>query len=307
MLQQASPIASTANARLMLVDDDPICLAILEQVVRTAGYDSISVASAREALEILRTDSDSVSALLLDRMMPDMDGLMMLREIKADPRLQPIPVIMQTAAADPGEVIEGLEAGAYYYVTKPYDSAMLVPVLRAAAGERQERRRLHAELGRMEKILAHLHRGIFFVRTLEEARTMAIAVAGAFPDSGRVVAGLTELLVNAVEHGNAGISYEDKTRLLAEGSWEAEVARRLAEPENAGKKVELVFQRLPGSVEVSIADDGQGFNWRSYLEFAPSRACDSHGRGIALARKLSFDYLEYRGCGNEVVVRTHLN
>ena len=58
----------------------------------------------------------------------------------------------------------------------------------------------------------------------------------ACPDPEAVIIGLTELLVNAVEHGNLGITYEDKTALNAAGTWDTEVRRRLALPENASNE-----------------------------------------------------------------------
>lgn len=307
MANSSGPTAAPANARLLLIDDDPISLAILEEAVRSGGYDAVCVESARAGLELLRADDNNFGALLLDRMMPEMDGLTLLRQIKADARLQDLPVILQTAAADPHEVIEGLEAGAYYYITKPYDTAMLLPVVRAAVNELVERKRLNEELGKISRVLQYMQCGSFRARTLDDARTLAIALAGAFPDSARVVTGLTEILVNAVEHGNAGISYEDKSRLLASGDWQAEVGRRLEAPDNAAKQVEVNLDRRPAALEVTIRDQGAGFDWRKYLQFSPERARDSHGRGIALSRMMSFDFMEYRGCGNEVCVRVNLH
>ena len=60
------------------------------------------------------------------------------------------------------------------------------------------------------------------------------------------------------------------------------------------------------SVELVIRDEGAGFDWKNYLTFSSERACDSHGRGIAMSRMLSFDHMEYRGCGNEVLVRVNV-
>ena len=72
-------------------------------------------------------------------------------------------------------------------------------------------------------------------RTLDSARDIATVLANAFPQPKRVVIGLTELLVNAVEHGNLGITYEEKSRLREAEKWESEVDARLADPANAGK------------------------------------------------------------------------
>lgn len=291
------------GSRLLLVDDDPINLAILEDAIQAGGYDTVSVDSAVEGLKKLQADPNAFSAVLLDRVMPVMDGIAMLRAIKSDSRLHKLPVILQTAASDPQEIIEGLEAGAYYYITKPYDTALLLPVVHAAVGELEERKRLTTELEKISHALKFLRRGEFEARTLDDARTLAIALAGAFPDSTRVVTGLTELLVNAVEHGNAGITYEDKSMLLSSGSWKVEVERRLALKHNAAKRVKVSMDTTGSGIEILIRDEGAGFDWKNYLNFSSERACDAHGRGIAMSRLISFDHMEYRGCGNEVLVR----
>ncbi len=142
----------------------------------------------------------------------------------------------------------------------------------------------------------------FAFQTLEAARDLAILLANACPDPQRVVVGLTELLLNAVEHGNLGITYREKGELCEEERWEQEVASRLAHPLNADKEVQVRFTRGPEEIRLVIRDQGDGFDWQAFLEMDPARANDSHGRGIAMARLLSFDSLEYRGCGNEVEV-----
>ena len=57
----------------------------------------------------------------------------------------------------------------------------------------------------------------------------------------------------------------------------------------------------------AIKDEGKGFAWQDYLEMDPNRAFDTHGRGIAMARMLSLDSVEYRGSGNEVVATIKLS
>ncbi|MCX8018369.1 MAG: ATP-binding protein, partial [Rhodocyclaceae bacterium] len=120
------------------------------------------------------------------------------------------------------------------------------------------------------------------------------------------VLGLSELMLNAIEHGNLGIGYAEKTRLIAEERLEAEIARRLALPEYGVRKGRLSIERLPDGYEFTIKDEGSGFDWRAYLELSPERAYHTHGRGIAMARSLSFDRLEYKGCGNTVVAHIHV-
>ncbi|QZA82045.1 ATP-binding protein [Deefgea piscis] len=125
----------------------------------------------------------------------------------------------------------------------------------------------------------------------------------ACPEPQRVAMGLSELLVNAIEHGNLGISYADKSRLLQAGRWQDEVESRLASPEYAQRKVAVKYSANEDEIQIYIMDEGQGFDWQPFLEFSPERAFDPHGRGISMARMMSFDSLEYQGKGNEVLVR----
>jgi hypothetical protein len=113
-------------------------------------------------------------------------------------------------------------------------------------------------------------------------------------------------MVNAVEHGNLGISYAEKSHLKRDDAWEAEIARRQALPEYRGKLARVSMQRTATEMVFSIRDEGAGFDWRRYLDFDPERAFDPNGRGIALARMMSFSRVEYGESGSEVVAAVKL-
>ncbi|BCA54752.1 hypothetical protein W02_18920 [Nitrospira sp. KM1] len=152
-----------------------------------------------------------------------------------------------------------------------------------------------------------LHGAHFKFRTLEEARGLASCVAGLFPEPQKYDIAICELLLNAVEHGNLGISFEEKSQLLASDGLDAEVARRLVMPPYAGRYATLQLERAPGIIQLTIRDEGEGFDWRPYLEFRPEGLHELHGRGIATARRLCFPELLYRGSGNEVTVTVVLS
>ncbi len=79
------------------------------------------------------------------------------------------------------------------------------------------------------------------------------------------------------------------------------IAKRLADPLYASRVVTAHFARHSDRLTLHIADQGNGFEWRKYLDFDPERAFDTHGRGIAMANKVSFDQIEYCGNGNRVL------
>jgi anti-sigma regulatory factor (Ser/Thr protein kinase) len=152
-----------------------------------------------------------------------------------------------------------------------------------------------------ERPLALLQNGIFRFRDLDEARMLANYLARACSQAENRVIGLQELLINAVEHGNLEISYKEKSALLLSNSWPQEVAQRLSLPKYSQRFVEVQFERQAQAIRFVIKDQGKGFNWQEYLDFSTERAFDLHGRGIALAKLMSFDQLQYQGNGNTVI------
>ena len=152
-----------------------------------------------------------------------------------------------------------------------------------------------------KQLFSLMRRGEFQLRTMDEARGLANMLASFYPDPARVLLGLSELLINAVEHGNLGISYREKSRLLQDAKWEEEIKHRLDLPESASKVVNVQLEHLPNEIRLTITDCGSGFDWKNYLEMSPERAFDPNGRGIAMSKMMSFDELEYMGKGNQVI------
>ena len=286
--------------KILAVDDEALNREILADYLSIAGFDVIEADDGDTALLMLASHPD-VDAIVLDRMMPRMDGIKVLGELKSDPRLRDIPVIVQTAAASTEQIVEGIRAGAYYYLTKPYEDIILLGIISAAIDGAAEKKDLRDEIGKNHRVQALLQQGRFRFRTLEEAKGLAVFIANCCPDPETVGPGLLELLVNAVEHGNLGIDYDQKAALIAENRWQSEIEHRLAAGENRNKFAELAYEYKGGAIQIRIKDTGKGFDWTDFLEISPQRVTHAHGRGIATAKALSFSSLDYVGCGNEVV------
>ena len=143
----------------------------------------------------------------------------------------------------------------------------------------------------------------FSFRGIDEASILAAFIAQACPQQEAAALTLSELLVNAVEHGNLGISYAEKSVLRREERWNEEVEARLMAPSNIAKRVRVDISRDREGLSIRIEDEGIGFDWERYLEFDPARAFDPNGRGIALARMSGAATVEYVGCGNTVLLR----
>lgn len=289
--------------RVLVVDDEPFNLEILSEHLQDAGYDVVLAEDGLEGWEILTSQQQGFDAILLDRMMPRMNGMELLARIKQRADLQHVPVIMQTAVGAAENVQEGLAAGAYYYLIKPFQREMLLAIVAAAVSFHHERQQLEKQIAEQVGAYRMLLRGEFSFRSLDEARQLTLLLSQTCPEPQRVAMGISELLVNAVEHGNLGIRYSDKTRLLQTGRWQEEVENRLRDPHYGQRQVRVQLETHADHVSIRIEDEGDGFDWQPYLEFSPDRAFDPHGRGISMAKLMSFDELEYQGRGNCVVAR----
>lgn len=285
---------------LLVVDDDRSLRFMLQTFLEEQGYKVSTAVNGRVALETMETVPD-IAVVLLDREMPEMNGLETVQVLKQHPRLKRLPVIMITGSDKPEQIREGLDAGVFYYLGKPINREVLLSVLSAAVRESQTYASLNTELRRHQKSFAAIDDMTLYVRTLDDVEDVCSFLAHCFPDADRVGPGLMELLINAVEHGNAGVTYKEKSRFMAEGTWREEVNNRLNLPENKKKKVTIVFKKDESGCVITITDEGNGFDWLSYLDVDPLRASDSHGRGIAQAKAYSFDSLSYNKKGNEVM------
>jgi len=121
-------MARIMGKRVLVVDDDRVIQQLLEVNLELEGYEVVGTASdGREALDkIAKLKPDLV---ILDIMMPKMDGMAVCRHLKADPETAKIPVILLSARAQDMDIRDGLDIGANAYLTKPFDPVELIDVV----------------------------------------------------------------------------------------------------------------------------------------------------------------------------------
>ncbi len=287
--------------KLLIVDDDEFFRTMTQELLEQFGYAVETAEDGMAAWEKMDRDPSRFDLMLLDKQMPRLDGIALLKRIKSDGRFKELPVVMLTGDTRQEDVREGLAEGAFYYLTKPSAENVLRLVIKNALDEFSIKRELRALVGRQANNLNLLHRAEFHYRTLPEARDMALLLADASVVPDRTINGYSELLINAVEHGNLGISYTEKSQLLREDRWQNEVEARLQHPQYSDRFVNVILDKTAAASIVTITDQGSGFNWQAYVEFSPERAFDLHGRGIAMSKAACFDKLEYVGNGSTVV------
>src|SRR5690349_2035841 len=117
------------TARILVVDDVSANVKLLEARLTAEYFDVVTAMSGPEALSLCR--SAQCDIVLLDVMMPEMDGFEVCRRLKADPATHHIPVVMVTALDQPADRVQGLEAGADDFLTKPVSEIALIARVRS--------------------------------------------------------------------------------------------------------------------------------------------------------------------------------
>ncbi|MCL2878633.1 MAG: response regulator transcription factor [Treponema sp.] len=129
--------------RILIIEDDPDIHEMLRHAFAREGWELIHAETGEEGLQALQ--SKGADCVILDIMLPGMDGLKTLRKIRKDAALQTLPVILCTARGEDADVITGLELGADDYVIKPYSPRVLAARIRA--GLRRNEHKASAEAG----------------------------------------------------------------------------------------------------------------------------------------------------------------
>ncbi|MFN2173455.1 MAG: PleD family two-component system response regulator, partial [Candidatus Promineifilaceae bacterium] len=122
---------------ILIVDDEPFNIDYLEQELEDLGYDTASAMNGVEALEQVATCEPDM--ILLDVMMPVMDGFEVLKRLKDENEWRDIPVVIISAMSDINSIARGIEAGAEDYLPKPFDPTLLEARLHAGLEKKRLR------------------------------------------------------------------------------------------------------------------------------------------------------------------------
>jgi len=114
--------------KVLIIDDDNRNIFALKAVLRSRGYDCQATTSAQDGIEQLKSEK-GIAVVLMDMMMPDMDGYEAIANIKSDKTIHQIPILAVTAQAMQGDREKCLAAGADAYISKPIDVDLLVRLL----------------------------------------------------------------------------------------------------------------------------------------------------------------------------------
>lgn len=223
---------------LLLVDDVPANLGVLLDVLHTAGYALRVAESGERALQQMRHMRPDL--VLLDVMMPGLDGFETCRRLKAEPAWRGIPVIFMTALTDVVDKVKGFEAGAVDYIAKPLHPQEVLARVRAHLDLRELQQSLEDEVARRTALEAQLQ------QSLDRAVIM-VAPDGSMPFCTRRAA---QMLARHCEMANDRLPMAFHAWLHRDGTAPLEIigpagrlrARRFAEPGGGGDLCLLVLE-----------------------------------------------------------------
>lgn len=109
--------------KILIADDEERIVLLVSDFLKNAGYDTVTAADGKKALEIFKNQGDGIALAIIDIMMPEIDGWALTREIR---KSSDLPIIMLSARAEEFDLLTGFEAGIDEYVTKPFSPAVLV-------------------------------------------------------------------------------------------------------------------------------------------------------------------------------------
>ncbi len=126
-----------AKEQILAVDDEEDILELVRFNLVREGYKVVCAASGSDALKSARTHLPDL--IVLDLMLPDMDGLEITKILKNDPKTKTIPIVMLTAKGEEADIVTGLELGADDYITKPFSPRILIARIRAVLRRKHEK------------------------------------------------------------------------------------------------------------------------------------------------------------------------
>ncbi len=135
--EKSNPQGSEDTRRILVADDDPAILRLVTTILEKESFNVVTARDGREAYKILQSDPN-LTAAILDVVMPHISGPELVRQMKTEPKMSNIPVMMMTAEQDPKLSQDSFAAGAVVFLPKPFTTAQLQIMLQMLVGKTAE-------------------------------------------------------------------------------------------------------------------------------------------------------------------------
>ena len=295
--------------RLLVVDDEEMILSLLKSWLERETHFECEFFSSGEAALAFYEDK-GCDVLLTDIRMPGMDGIELLRSIKQVDR--DVAVIVMSGYSEVNSVIEALREGVVDFFKKPFEMRSVIDCLNRTF------QRLNVEYSRQEAIsyLASESQTFRIPNSFDAADQVALDLTrqlaekdftdDAIIESVRV--SLNEMIINAIEHGNLEVSYEEKSRIIEDfEAYGAFLKKRAEQPRFRDRRVEIEYSMTADAITFVVRDQGDGFDHDNLPDPTdPENLLNCHGRGI-LMTTIYMDEVRYNEKGNEVTLVKYAN
>jgi DNA-binding response OmpR family regulator len=287
------------NNKVLIVDDQNVLRSVLTKFMHKEGLTPIEAENGEAAVALYTSERPAV--VLSDIMMPRMDGLTLLNEIKKiDAKAA---VVLMTGYGNEEILLKALRGGAANYFKKPFNFREVIEVVQNLI-----RHRAALELSTTSSPYLVRESRQFVMETgsadiFPVINQITLSLQNIAPEQVilNLKVGIEEMLKNAIEHGNLGISAKEKNAALEQGSFGRLISEKLSVDGNAEKKISISAETSRDEFRITIEDEGSGFDWRSLPNLQAESLLHFSGRGIFLTR-IYFDEVIYNDNGNRVTL-----
>jgi len=289
--------------RILVVDDEDIIREVIaSKISKSLGYD---VVQACDGVQALHAIEESVPDLIItDIKMPEMSGIELLGEIRK--RHLSVPVIILTGYGTLEDAMSAIRLGAKSFIKKPFDINHVISMIENIFA-------VHQEIADAQEIVPFIRSQSFTVRIPNNYIYLSKVINYVYAtvrdcwemEGGQlndVKVALYEALLNSFEHGNLQVNKGDKEKYLVLGHsvYRKYLLERMAEEQNRAKSITVFVAIDPIRIEVSVLDDGQGFDYSSVNEdLSPESFMRLYGRGLFLIKNL-MDEVSFNERGNMI-------
>lgn len=286
--------------KILVVEDEEVTREFMVMAIEGLGHETRAAADGKAGLQAFNAFKPDI--VFADIQMPVMNGLEMLEKLrKIDNEAL---VIINTTLDAPEYTLKALRLKANDYLIKPALMKDLHEIISKYEGILKHRTMHREVLGCISRreLSMEISNRLDLLSKIVDRLLLETESALEPKDRLGIRLGLMEILINAIEHGNLGIGYHEKSLAIERGpnGLEQVIEERMHSEPYCGRKVQVDFKLNRERCEWLVTDQGEGFDFNNLPDpNDPENLIRCHGRGIMLAR-LQFDECTFLGCGNQV-------
>jgi YesN/AraC family two-component response regulator len=290
--------------KVLVVEDDYSSRELLKICIEKEGYQCQTANDGVDGFNLFKKFNPDL--IISDVRMPNMTGIELLESIRKISK--DVIIVFITGHGNEELALQALQLGANNYIKKPVD----ISEIKTLTNRYYDVIKSKAIQSNIVDLIKHREMEIEIESDMNLVQSLANYLSektGNYFDSKermRIELGINELLINAIEHGNWDISYEEKNQALLDDRISDLYKTKREDPINIDKKVLVKFKLSEKFCEWIITDEGKGFDWKTVYNPIDTKLSRMNGRGILLS-KLQFDELEYIGKGNVVRLKKYFN